>query len=276
MKKYLLGNFEDKFIFIFLFQLLAFWQVWIWYTKRTIDISDEPWGLLALFTALFFLLSSKVTNKNIFEQKKHLYILTSMLLIYSLAGNYMADIIKAGLAVMAICYTLCLYKLNKPFNLSILGLLFLSLPIIPSLQFYLGYPLRIFASGIVIFLLKLNGFFVTAEGTCLKWGNQNICIDVPCAGIQMLWTGLYLCFTIAYIYKLTSRETILLFFFSSFAIIMSNVFRATALFYTELKIFNLPDFAHQGIGLVVFFITAVSINIFSQFVKGKKYALLSV
>ncbi|MBC7476333.1 MAG: hypothetical protein H7263_18760, partial [Candidatus Sericytochromatia bacterium] len=141
MKKYLLGNFEDKFIFIFLFQLLAFWQVWIWYTKRTIDISDEPWGLLALFTALFFLLSSKVTNKNIFEQKKHLYILTSMLLIYSLAGNYMADIIKAGLAVMAICYTLCLYKLNKPFNLSILGLLFLSLPIIPSLQFYLGYPL---------------------------------------------------------------------------------------------------------------------------------------
>ena len=36
-------------------QVLSLWPVWSWYLSRMLDRSDEPWGVLALVTALVYL-----------------------------------------------------------------------------------------------------------------------------------------------------------------------------------------------------------------------------
>src|SRR5579883_2658108 len=40
----------------------AFWPVLTWYLLRTFDRSDEPWGILALFTAGYFAMKSSRDN----------------------------------------------------------------------------------------------------------------------------------------------------------------------------------------------------------------------
>ena len=53
--KKLLELFSENMILLLALQLIAFWHIWVWYLKRITDISDEPWGILALLTAIIIL-----------------------------------------------------------------------------------------------------------------------------------------------------------------------------------------------------------------------------
>lgn len=295
--KKLLELFSENMILLLALQLIAFWHIWVWYLKRITDISDEPWGILALLTAIIILfldseqkydnlifpvkcqsngrliLLKKIPEKNkvINESQQEIkYIIPiAFILLYAFTNQYLPEIFQAAIAFITIGYSLSYYKLGK-ISSGIIGLFIISLPILPSLQFYLGYPLRVFTSTITIYLLKLNGLFVLQEGTCLKFGNQSICLDVPCSGIKMLWTGLFLCFAICSLYKLNFKQTFLLSVFSFIAIIIGNIIRATALFYTESKIFLLPEFSHEGIGMIVFFFMVISISFVAEYMRMKK------
>ena len=40
-------------------QALAFWPVWQWYLRRMVDGSDEPFGVLALLSAIAIILARR-------------------------------------------------------------------------------------------------------------------------------------------------------------------------------------------------------------------------
>src|SRR5262249_39732051 len=134
-----------------------------------------------------------------------------------------------------------------------------SLPLMASLQFFLGYPLRSFIATLSVPLLRLNGLAVTREGTALDWAGRLVEIDAPCSGVKMLWAGMFLTFTRACLFRLNAGRTILAAAFAFATIVLGNVLRSTALFYIEAGIVNLPSFAHTGIGVVVFGMTASAI-----------------
>jgi hypothetical protein len=50
--------FTNPFI-ILAVQGVTFWPVWQWYVARLTDGSDEPWGVVALGTALLFLVKNQ-------------------------------------------------------------------------------------------------------------------------------------------------------------------------------------------------------------------------
>jgi exosortase/archaeosortase family protein len=134
---------------------------------------------------------------------------------------------------MALWLTLGSLSFGRPFHMGMLGLMSLSLPLIPTLQFYGGYPLRVLVASVAAPLIRLGGFAVIQEGTCLNWDGQLIWIDAPCSGVRMLWTGLYLACTLAYLSRLGFFRTLLVLAFAFPAIILGNIFRAVALFYLE-------------------------------------------
>jgi exosortase/archaeosortase family protein len=138
-------------------------------------------------------------------------------------------------------------------------LLALSLPLVSTLQFYLGYPLRLPTTQLSALLLRLCGIHVHANGTTLLWAGERVIVDAPCSGIHMAWAGLFVAATLACWRRLSSRDTLRLFRWTGALVFVANVFRSTALFFLGAGIWRLPAFAHEGIGLLVFAATVLLI-----------------
>jgi exosortase/archaeosortase family protein len=248
-------------------QVVAFWPVWRWYAVRVGDSSDERWGVLALATALLFVL----TKKSSAHAVQHSLTLPSLItLLYVVTYPVFPPLARAGVAVTAIAVTVSIVRFGKLLHPGVLGLLWLSLPLVPSLQFYLGYPLRVLVASVAAPLLRLAGFAVIQEGTCLNWAGQLIWVDAPCSGVRMLWVGLYLTFTLVCLYRLRPFKTLILLIAALVAIIAGNVFRAVALFYLEAGIFPMPGWAHDYTGLVAFALVAAGIVAAVHLIRREK------
>jgi exosortase/archaeosortase family protein len=175
--------------------------------------------------------------------------------------HFLSPLPRALIAVSAVAATVSAIRFGNRLRLGLCGLLTLALPIVASLQFYLGFPMRAVVAALTAPMLRLNGFAVTAEGACLNWNGNLILIDAPCSGVKMLWTGFYLIFTLACYYRLNAKRTALACAATFVAIIIGNTFRAAALFYVEAGAANLslPNWTHEGVGVVVFAATAIAI-----------------
>ena len=125
-------------------------------------------------------------------------------------------------------------------------------------------------AGLAAPILRLGGFAVAQEGTCLNWAGKLIWIDAPCSGVRMLWVGLYLTFALVCIYELRLFKTVVLLTAALFAIIAGNVFRAVALFYFESGVFPMPAWAHDYTGLVAFALVATGIVAALYFIRREK------
>ncbi|HEX8775318.1 MAG TPA: archaeosortase/exosortase family protein [Pyrinomonadaceae bacterium] len=245
-------------------QLAAFWPVWRWYAVRASDSTDEMWSLVALATVLALSLrgqaSARETNHTAAPgMTKALVAPTLLLLLYCATYGLLPPLVRAALAVTSLGLTLGFARFGRRFHPAVLGLMYLSLPVVPTLQFYGGYPLRMLVASVAAPLIRLGGFAVIQEGTCLNWGGQLIWIDAPCSGVRMLWTGLYLACTVASIYGLRSFKTLLVLGLALPAIILGNIFRAVALFYIEAGIIKMPGWAHEYTGMVAFLLVAAVI-----------------
>ena len=251
-------------------QIVAFWPVWRWYAARVTDSSDDAWGWVALATAALML----VRFKN--EWNKHqpkLWLPALLTFGYALIFPFVTPLPRALIAMTAIGATLSAYCFRSKLQLSFCGLLLLSLPLMASLQFYLGFPLRATVAAIASPVLQLGGLAVVREGTCLDWNGTLISVDAPCSGVKMLWTGLYLTFTLACYFRLNTWRTIAATLLSFATIVLGNTLRAVALFYLEAKIIKLPEnlsgAAHSVIGVMMFLFTALTIAWFVTWLKGE-------
>src|SRR5262249_45077340 len=152
---------------------------------------------------------------------------------------------RATVAFTALAVSLSSLRFGKAFHSGLFGLFYLSLPTIPTLQFFGGYPMRMIVSEVTAPILRLNGFAVTAEGTCLNWAGHLIWIDAPCSGIKMLWVGLFLTFVVLCLYELPLLKTFLLLPLVGIVIMVANIFRAMALFYIEAGVLDMPSWGHE-------------------------------
>ena len=235
---------------------IAFWPVWRWFFMRAMDTSSDAWELLSFATAAVFLSLTR-TEAQRTVMSAGLTIL--LLLIYAAMYQFFPPLLRACVAVAAVAAACSALWFGKRMDLPLLGLLLLSLPVIASLNFYLGYPLRVVVGTATQALLQMNGFAVVREGTLLNWNGQLVSIDAPCSGIKMLWAGLYLSFTLAAFFRLDSRRTILLGVLAIAGVLLANILRATALFFVEAHVVLLAREWHTGIGVIVFLFAALAV-----------------
>jgi exosortase/archaeosortase family protein len=242
--------------------ILATWPVWKWYALRTIDGSDEPYGLLALATlvALAFWSGIKLPDDD-----KGFVLAAILLAIYLLTFRMLSPFPRAIVAAAAFG---TLFFSGQSL-VAHAGLLALSLPMIATAQFYLGYPLRILAAETSVAALRACDFAVTREGALLHWRVETIMVDGPCSGVRMLWVGMYLAATVAVWTRLDNLRATILFATAFMLVIGANVVRATVLFFKESRIVPLPEWAHTGIGALLFGCAALLILSLAASVKVK-------
>jgi len=293
-------------IILLVLQVTAFYPVWLWYAARMTDGSDEPWGLVALATALFFVMRRKGGNlpksrcalpspypspkgrgnfviipggsrslrERVGVRVSHgtspsLLFPALSTLFYAASYFFAPRLIQAATAVAAIGCMVSALRWGKVAHAPTLCLLLLSLPVVPSLQFYLGYPFRVVAGALAAPLLQMAGFAVVREGACLFWGSEVIFIDAPCSGVRMLWTGLFCAFAVASFLDLSNSRTMIAACFAVCAIILGNALRAAALFYVEAGIVSMPWWGHEAVGITVFLAVSSIVIWLVHAVKGR-------
>jgi exosortase/archaeosortase family protein len=238
--------------FLLLLLVASHWPVWVWYGKRMTDGSDEPWGVLALASSLCFIpwkrCSEKVPNTVI------LFVLFS-LMVFQLVFVHWVPLLRALFAVGMIAVVLIFMR--SP--IGIFGMLCLSLPWIATLQFYIGYPLRVLIGEVTRWMLLASGYGVEREGVNLLWLGHRVVIDRPCAGIYMLWFGAYFTYLLACVYKLNFRPCLQIGIGSFVLILSANIVRNFALFFIETEQIKLPGFAHELVGVIVFLLVVLAL-----------------
>ncbi|HKG47805.1 MAG TPA: archaeosortase/exosortase family protein [Pyrinomonadaceae bacterium] len=237
-------------------QVLAFWDVWQWYVSRAVYSWDQPWGVLALVAAFVFLAASR---KPWPQTERSLLLPTFFVLLYAATYLPFGPLPRATVAFTGLAVTTSSLRFGKSFHPGLFGLFYLSLPTLPTLQFFGGYPLRVVVAELTAPILRMSGFAVISEGTCLNWAGQMIWIDAPCSGIKMLWVGLFLTFVVLCLYELPLLKTLLLLPLAGVVIMAANVFRAVALFYLEAGVLSMPSWGHEYAGVIAFVLEAAGI-----------------
>ena len=237
-------------------QLLAFWEVWRWYVSRAVYSWEQPWGLLAFVAALVFLFASR---KPLPREQRSLLLPALLIVLYITTYFVFGPLARAVIAFTTLAVTASSLRFGRLFHPGLFGLFYLSLPALPTLQFFGGYPLRVVVAELTAPILRIGGFAVVTEGTCLNWAGQLIWIDAPCSGIKMLWVGMFLTFVLLCLYELPVLKSMLLGVLAFIVIIGANVFRAVALFYLEAGVLNMPSWGHEYAGVVAFVLEAAGI-----------------
>jgi exosortase/archaeosortase family protein len=246
--------------------LLACWATWRWYAGRVAASPEELWTLLALVSVGVFAVVAPAAAR----PRAPWLLPTVLLLAYAAGYHLLFPLARAVLAMAVLAATISAFRFGVRLHPGVCGLCLLALPVIPSLQFYLGYPLRALVTGMTVMLLRLAGLFVQPEGTALRWGDILVVVDAPCSGVKMLWVGCYMACVLACAFRFGWRGTALAIGGTLLLELLGNVFRAMALFFPEAGVFHLPAWGHDGIGLFVFGVTAVGIVAYLQMLQRRR------
>jgi len=271
------ANLYTRWTCLLAIQVATYLPIWKWYLARITDGSDEPWGLVALLAAalIVFFVNRKETlgdihlncesttnaikvyvprfNREVRRPKDSGLLLPSLLIVaYAATYWFVPRLVQATIAMTALGCTVSTIALGVRIHIPTLGLLMLSLPVVPSLQFYLGYPIRVLCGSLTAPLLQLGGIAVVREGTSLRWGSELVSIDAPCSGIGMLFAGLFLAFVLSSLFRLSPLKTMLAAGAAVCAVILGNVWRSAALFYLESNILIMPEWCHEAVGVAIF------------------------
>jgi len=229
--------------------LAALWPHGVWLARRLTDGSDEPWGLLALATVLVLVLRAR--RELVTPTRAALLAGGALAVLAALATFVVPPIFAAGAAMLSLAAFLASALPQRP-AAPMATLLLLSLPVIASLQFYLGYPLRLATAHAAAPLLALAGVDAQASGAALLWQGRTILVDPPCAGIGMLWVGSWAAALLSYLNDASARRTLANGCVAAAAVFVANVLRNALLFFPEAGLVPAPAWLHPAIGLAAF------------------------
>lgn len=240
--------------------LLALWPHWLYVARRLVDGSDEPWGILALATVIVLL----VRDRALFELPPRSAMVASGLLAVAaaIAELVLPDLAAAAIAMLAVGVYLA-HALRRPATALVI-LLLLALPIVASLQFYLGFPLRVLVAQASAQLLSLAGHEATATGASIVSGGTTVLVDAPCAGIGMLWIGSFAAALLSYLNAADARRTLANGCIAALLVLAANVARNTVLFFPESGRVQWPAWSHEAVGLAALAAVVVSLALLAH------------
>lgn len=214
-----------------------------WYVPRLQDGGGELACLVPMGAALWFAIRDR---KTLVRTSRGAWTGSVLLLIQAATFPFLPAMIRALLMLAALAAVTGLWR--KP---GITCLCVLGLPWMASLDFFLGYPLRLLTSVNATFFLQAVGTDVTRSGVQLLHEGRVIGVDPACSGMNLLWNTALLTGWLAAAFSLRWRS---LFPLGSAALALAlagNSLRAAILFFPEAGIVEMPHILHAGIGIII-------------------------
>jgi exosortase/archaeosortase family protein len=180
-----------------------------------------------------------------------------MLACYALSHWLAPPIVRCAIAVSTVLWCAYVAAMDERPPLAFWGLTALALPVLPSLQFTLGFPLRVASATLTVGLLRIQGLAVERQGTMLAWDGRSVQFDAPCSGVAMLWAGLLVSLMAATAFRLGAARLIAALAFAVVATLAGNVLRTSSLFYIETGLIGgAAAWWHEGVGIAAFAVSA--------------------
>ncbi|RYF76739.1 MAG: exosortase Q [Comamonadaceae bacterium] len=236
-------------------QLAALGPTWVWMGRRMADGSDDPLGALAL-AALAVL--SWQRRRSLSPSPRLGWLAAASI------GTVAATLARTGalealglpplaaglLAVLAMAAGLLAFLPRRSAAAPVLGLAVLALPLLSSMQFYAGYPLRVVTAEASRWLLA-PAFDVAREGSSLWIDSRLVIVDAPCSGVQMAWLAYFAACAVALSSGRDDRAFLARLPFVGLLVLTGNVLRNTVLVALEGAGRAPGEALHQAIGLLV-------------------------
>ena len=247
-------------------QSVALWPTWRWMAARLRDGSDDPLGLLALAALLALAVALRRELRAAPSLPWLAAAVAGTLAASALRGSAPALMVSliavlawaAGLlaflpatrrgAMRASDGVLWPAPRLAVARLPVLGLAVLALPLIASLQFYAGYPLRVLTAEASRWLLA-PWFAVAREGSSLNVNGVLVIVDAPCSGVQMAWAGYFTACAVALWAGRGDRAFALRLPLVGAAVLVGNVLRNSVLVALEAGP-GASAAVHEAVGLV--------------------------
>jgi exosortase/archaeosortase family protein len=175
-------------------------------------------------------------------------LLTSLATVLGLLAP---PLLAALLAALAFAAALAAFAPVGTPVLPLAGLATLALPVVSSLQFYAGYPLRVVTAEASRWLLGLAGFDASREGSAMLVDGRLVIVDAPCSGVQMVWMAWFCACAVACWRGLPDRAFARRLPFVGVAVLAGNIVRNTLLVGLEAGGAAVPAWQHEGVGMVV-------------------------
>ena len=236
-------------------QFAALMPTWAWMVQRMRDGSDDPLGLVALvaLAALAWQCRSELraSPRLGWLALAGIGTVLATLLRSGLGGVPALPPLAAGLvAVLAPACGLLAFLPRRVAALPVAGLAVLALPLLSSLQFYAGYPLRVVTAEASRWLLA-PGFEVAREGTNLMVDGRLVIVDAPCSGVQMVWLGYFTACAVALWARRSDRAFLGRLPMVGLLVLGGNIVRNSVLVAFEGAGHALAPWAHNTLGLLV-------------------------
>ena len=215
--------------------------LFVWYLRRLNDGSDEPLGLVSLGLAL---LLAWCDRKNLHASSRARTTGCMLILGSALLFPWVPPLPRALVAITGLS---CFYGLHR--RIGLLSLLLLSLPMVASLQFWLGYPMRVATAEGVVQALKTAGAVVSRLGTGIAIDGRILSVDPACSGVRLLWHTLVAASALAAIHRLSWKHGLLLLSLAAALTIPINQLRALVLVIQTWRGGVESSLLHECIGL---------------------------
>jgi exosortase len=227
---------------------LACWDGWILLARRISDgLVALP--LIALGAGIAFAWIRMGKDRQIAAA-----LVAGVLSTYAVFTLFAPPIIRIGLAVAGLVLILHRSFDGRRPPFAMLGLAMLALPVLPTLDFYLSWPMRRVSAILSAGLLRFNGFTVNVDGAAISWQGQLLLFDGACSGVRMLWASLILTSLLAQIGRLGSIRYGLALLATMVFATFANALRASSLFFLETGF--LPQLKgpvmHEMVGIAAF------------------------
>jgi exosortase/archaeosortase family protein len=237
---------------------LALWPHLRFAWQRLHDGSDDPLGVVAAAALVAIVVARRVSLR-------HAPRLPWMVaaLVGTLAANaalaFVPPLAAAVLAALAFACGLAAWLPEGAARAPLAGLAVLALPLIASLQFYAGYPLRVITAQVSAWLLQLGGVEALRSGASMTVRGQLVVVDAPCSGVQMVWFAYFTACSFAAFEGHRDGAFLRRLPLVGALVMCANIARNSVLVTLESRPQGLSASAHEAIGLLALLLLCAAV-----------------
>ena len=228
----------------------ALWPHGLWALRRLADGSDDPLGLAAL-AALVLWLGRAAPTLRLQPRLGWLAAAVALTAAATAAWRLAPPLSAASLAALALTAHLVAWLPRGVARAPLAGLALLALPLVASLQFYVGYPLRVFTAAFSAWLLQAVGLAAERSGAAMTVNGQLVIVDAPCSGVQMAWLAYFAACTVAAFVGLREGAFLRRLPVVGLLVLTGNVLRNSLLVGLEARPEGLSGAWHEAIGVAL-------------------------
>ena len=258
-------------LWLMLCLLLASWPQTLWMARRMVDGSDDPLGVLALGALLAVLLA----HRQHLRQSPDLRWLLAAMALVGAAGWAQATLPNLLAALLAMLGLACGARALLPARVAsgpVLLLAVLALPLLASLQYFVGYPLRVLVAEATRWLL-VGTHSVSREGAALVVDGQLVLVDAACSGVQLAWLGYFCAASLALLRGLPTRQFMARLPLVGAVVLLGNIARNAVLVLVQADGQPLTGWPHEAIGLLALALVCLAV---SRVMRGNRQYQMAV